>query len=70
MVAENNSGLLKLVPAENMHLKNIATGDMYAGFIYPAKSLTPDDFEEVTKEQYAQYLLEQKLITEQEIAEV
>jgi len=44
--------LVKLEPSEGMHLRNIHTCEVYADFIFLAKSLSANDFEEITDEQY------------------
>lgn len=50
--------LVKLEPSEGMHLKNKITGEVYAGFVCPAKSLTADDFDEITEEEYQRIIAE------------
>lgn len=45
-----------IYPAENMHLKNIKSGEIYPGYIVPAKSLTEADFTEVSEEEYQDYI--------------
>lgn len=44
--------LIRLEPSEGMFLKNKATGEVYDGFIYIAKSLSEHDFEEITRTDY------------------
>lgn len=44
--------VIRLKPAEGMRLKETATGDVFEGEIYLAKSLKPSDFEEITEEEY------------------
>lgn len=44
--------LIRLEPSEGMFLKNKVTGEVYSGCIYLAKSLSIDDFEEITMEEY------------------
>lgn len=44
--------LVKIEPSENMCLRNTVTGEVFDGFIYLAKSLNIDDFEEITQEEY------------------
>ena len=39
--------VVKLVPSEGKHLKNISTGEVYEGEIYLAKSLKASDFIEI-----------------------
>lgn len=45
-----------IYPAENMHLKNTKSGEIYPGYIIPAKSLTESDFVEVSEEEYQAYI--------------
>ena len=44
--------IVKLEPSEGMHLRNKLTGEVYESYIYLAKSLVPDDFIEITEEEY------------------
>lgn len=44
--------LVKIEPSEGMCLRNISTGEVFDGYIYLAKSLNIDDFEEITQEEY------------------
>ena len=44
--------VVKLVPSEGKHLKNISTGEVYEGEIYLAKSLKAEDFIEIDEEEY------------------
>ena len=44
--------LVKLEPSSGMHLRNIHTCEVYADFIFLAKSLSANDFEEITDEEY------------------
>lgn len=48
--------VVRLEPSENMHLRNIRTNEVYEGFIYIAKSLSIDDFDEITEEEYQQVI--------------
>lgn len=50
--------LVKLEPSEGMHLRNIHTCEVYADFIFLAKSLSIDDFEEITDEEYQRIIEE------------
>lgn len=52
--------LIRLDPTEGMHLRNIHTCEVYADFIYLAKSLSVNDFEEISEEEY------QRIIEERE----
>ena len=44
--------IVKLAPSEGKHLKCIATGEVYEGEIYLAKSLKAEDFIEISEEEY------------------
>ncbi|MCI5656807.1 MAG: hypothetical protein SOT80_06495 [Candidatus Pseudoruminococcus sp.] len=44
--------VVKLVPSESKHLKNVVTGEVYEGEIYLAKSLKAEDFIEISEEEY------------------
>lgn len=50
--------LIRLDPSEGMHLRNIITGEVYESYIYLAKSLSIDDFEEITEEEYQRIIEE------------
>ena len=45
-----------IYPDEGKHLKNIKSGEIYPGYIVPAKSLTESDFVEVSEEEYQAYI--------------
>ena len=45
-----------IYPDEGKHLKNIKSGEIYPGYIIPAKSLTESDFVEVSEEEYQAYI--------------
>ena len=45
-----------IYPDEGKHLKNIKSGEIYPGYIIPAKSLTEFDFIEVGEEEYQAYI--------------
>jgi hypothetical protein len=42
----------QLIPAIGNHLKNIHTDEIFEGSIYLAKSLSEEDFVEITEEEY------------------
>lgn len=42
----------KLIPSEGKHLRNTDTGEVFEGELFIAKSLSADDFEEITDEEY------------------
>lgn len=44
--------VVKLAPSEGKHLKCITTGEVYEGEIYLAKSLSANDFVEISEEEY------------------
>ena len=43
--------VVKVEPSDGMYLKNKVTGEVYDGFIYLAKSLDINDFEEISAEE-------------------
>ena len=45
-----------IYPDEGQHLKNMKSGEVYPGYIVPAKSLTESDFVEVSEEEYQAYI--------------
>ena len=45
-----------IFPDESKHLKNIKSGEIYPGYIVPAKSLIESDFIEVSEEEYQAYI--------------
>ena len=45
-----------IYPDESKHLKNVKNGEIYPGYIVPAKSLTESDFVEVSEEEYQAYI--------------
>lgn len=45
-----------IYPDEGNYLKNIKSGEVYPGYIVPAKSLTESDFIEVGEEEYQAYI--------------
>lgn len=59
-----NNGII--YPAENMHLKNIHSGEIYSNYIIPAKSLTESDFTEVSEEEYQAYMTAEEEILDSE----
>ena len=61
--------LVKLEPSSGMHLRNIHTCEVYADFIFLAKSLSIDDFEEITDEEYQEIIAEREKERESENGE-
>jgi hypothetical protein len=51
--------VVRLEPTAGLCLRNIHTNEVFEGTICLAKSLTPDDFEEITHEEYERILKEQ-----------
>lgn len=51
--------VVRLEPTAGLCLRNIHTNEVFEGAIYLAKSLTADDFEEITHEEYERILKEQ-----------
>ena len=45
-----------IYPDEGKHLKNVKNGEIYPGYIVPAKSLIESDFIEVSEEEYQAYI--------------
>ena len=55
-----------IYPDEGKHLKNIKSGEIYPGYIIPAKSLAESDFIEVSEEGYQAYLTSEEEISDSE----
>ena len=55
-----------IYPDEGNHLKNIKSGEIYPGYIIPAKSLTESDFIEVGEEEYQAYISAEEEISAEE----
>ena len=55
-----------IYPEEGKHLKNIKSGEVYPGYIVPAKSLTESDFIEVSEEEYQAYISAEEEIPAEE----
>ena len=55
-----------IYPDEGKHLKNIKSGEVYPGYIVPAKSLTESDFVEVSEEEYQAYISAEEEIPAEE----
>lgn len=56
--------VVKVEPSDGMYLKNKVTGEVYDGFIYIAKSLSINDFEEITQEEYERIIKERETLEE------
>ena len=59
-----------IYPEEGKHLKNIKSGEVYPGYIVPAKSLTESDFIEVGEEEYQSYLSAEEEIPAEEVVRI
>ena len=55
-----------IFPDESKHLKNVKNGEIYPGYIIPAKSLTESDFVEVSEEEYQAYISTEEEISAEE----
>lgn len=55
-----------IYPDEGKHLKNIKSGEIYPGYIVPAKSLAESDFIEVSEEEYQTYIIAEEEISAEE----
>ena len=55
-----------ICPDEGKHLKNIKSGEIYPGYIIPAKSLSEADFTEVTETEYQAYMTAEEEISDSE----
>ena len=55
-----------IYPEEGNYLKNIKSGEIYPGYIIPAKSLSEADFTEVTEAEYQAYLIDGEEISDSE----
>lgn len=52
--------VVKLEPSYGYHLKNKLTGEIYKASIYIAKSLSADDFEEISNKEYERIIKEKE----------
>ena len=59
-----------IYPDESKHLKNVKNGEIYPGYIVPAKSLTESDFVEVSEEEYQAYMTAEEEILDSEALEI
>ena len=59
-----------IYPDEGKHLKNIKSGEIYPGYIVPAKSLTESDFIEVSEEEYQAYIIAEEEISAEEAVKI
>lgn len=59
-----------IYPDEGNHLKNIKSGEIYPGYIIPAKSLSEADFTEVTEAEYQAYMTAEEEIPAEEVVRI
>lgn len=59
-----------IYPDEGKHLKNIKSGEIYPGYIVPAKSLTESDFIEVGEKEYQAYISAEEEIPAEEVVRI
>lgn len=52
--------VVKLEPLYGYHLRNKLTGEVYDNVIYIAKSLSTDDFEEITEYEYKEIIADRE----------
>lgn len=52
----------KIIPSLNKHFKNIHTGDIYEGTVYLGIYDSPDNYVEVSEEEYQEYLKAQEVV--------
>ena len=55
MIIEEKTNYIKLIPSEGFHLSNTNKTEMYEGFVYLGKYDTPDNYIEVTNEEYEEW---------------
>lgn len=55
-----------IYPEEGNYLKNMKSGEVYPGYIVPAKSLTESDFVEVSEDEYQAYISAEDEISAEE----
>lgn len=61
--------LIRLDPSDGMRLRNVITGEVHESYIYLAKSLSIDDFEEITQEEYREIITKREKERERENGE-
>ena len=55
MKTEQKTNYIELIPEEGYHLSNKYKSEMYEGFIYLGKYDSPDNYIEVTNEEYEEW---------------
>ena len=63
MKIEQKTNYIELIPEEGYHLSNKDKTEMYEGFIYLGKYDSPDNYIEVTNEEYEEWKRQQEEIT-------
>lgn len=56
------SNYIELIPEKGFHLSNIDKTEIYEGFIYLGKYDSPDNYIEVTNEEYEEWKRQQEEI--------
>jgi hypothetical protein len=51
----------KLIPEKKMHLKDVRTNEIAEGYIYLGIYDSPENYVEVTEEEYQQWLIEKEI---------
>ena len=73
MIIEQKTNFIKLTPEEGFHISKADRSNMYEGFIYLGKYDAPENYIEVTNEEYEEWKRlkaeeEEKRLQEEEIA--
>lgn len=55
MIIEQKTNFIKLTPAEGYHISKVDRSDMYEGFIYLGKYDLPENYTEVSTEEYEEW---------------
>ena len=55
MKIEQKTNYIELIPEEGFHLSNTDKTEMYEGFIYLGKYDSPDNYIDVTNEEYEEW---------------
>lgn len=62
MRTEQKTNYIELIPEEGYHLSNTDKSEMYEGFIYLGKYDSPNNYIEVTNEEYEEWKRQQEEI--------
>ena len=61
MRAEQKTNYIELIPEKGYHLSNKDKTEMYEGYIYLGKYDSPDNYIEVTNEEYEEWKRQQEV---------